>query len=58
MAPELVDYCREKRSKGVAGFRYCDILGFHSNVTGLCNNENKRFHDARNNETDATMKQM
>jgi hypothetical protein len=21
-------------------------------------NENKRFHDARNNETDATMKQM
>jgi hypothetical protein len=32
----------------------CDILGFHSNVTGLCNNENKRFHDARNNETDVT----
>jgi hypothetical protein len=37
---------------------YCDILGFHSNVTGLCNNENKRFHDALNNETDETMKQM
>jgi hypothetical protein len=22
---------------------YCDILGFHSNVTGLCNNKNKTF---------------